>query len=126
MIAPWEELYRLTEQWKKDLSFYEDELHFFENLLHIYGNQPDNTITLLKDLVNDSLIQLQSLMIQADQHLAHLGKIIKENDNSEDLLFREEHDILEDNINAFVQALFHLKQKLFAAIEQKMHEPARK
>lgn len=125
MIAPWEELFRLTEQWKKDLSFYEDELHFFENLILRYDNRSDKDMVLLKELVSDSLKQLKSLMKQADEHLAHLGKVIKDADNSDDLLFREEHDILEDNINAFVQSLFELKPKLFAAIEQKLHEPAR-
>lgn len=123
MLAPWEELYKLTEQWKKDLSFYQEELNFLETLLFLYNSKPPANTEQLKQLIKDTSIQLKSLIIQADLHLAHLGKIIKEVDNSEDLLFREEHDILEDNINAFVQSFRELKQKLFIAAEQGIQAP---
>jgi hypothetical protein len=126
MLAPWEELYRLTEQWKKDLSFYEDELQFLKDLVLLNSMKSDSSVAKLKELVNDSLTQLRLLIAQTDQHLGHLGRVIKEADNREDLLFREEHDVLEDNINAFLQAFRLLKQKLFVEVGQRMHEQVNK
>ncbi|HEV7622376.1 MAG TPA: hypothetical protein VGO09_11605 [Flavisolibacter sp.] len=123
MIAPWKDLYKLTEYWKEELSFYEDELHFFENVLTVYEG-PDNEEPELRQLINDTAIQLRNLMIQTDLHLAHLGKIIKEADNTEDLLFREEHDVLEDNIIAFTNAFRQLRQKMFKTVERKIPQSA--
>jgi hypothetical protein len=60
-------------------------------------------------------------MIQTDQHLAHIGKIIKEFDNNDDLLFRQEHNVLEDNIIAFERYFRDLKQKLFKTVGRKMN-----
>lgn len=125
MVAPWQELYKLTEHWKDELGFYQDELQFLENLLTVYEG-PDTEAPEFRQLLNDTRIQLHALMIQTDTHLAHLGKIIKEFDNSEDLLFREEHDLLEDAINSFMTAFRQLKQKLFKAAENNISLRANK
>jgi hypothetical protein len=117
MLAPWEELYRLTEQWKKDLLFYKDELTFLDKLLTLYGERSNPDTAKSRDLNNDAITQLRSLIKQTDQHLAHLGKIIKQADNSEDLLFREEHNVLEDNINAFLESFQQQKRNLFRVVE---------
>ncbi|WP_121357453.1 hypothetical protein [Flavisolibacter nicotianae] len=119
MVAPWQELYKLTEYWKNELGFYQDELQFLENLLTVYEG-PDTEAPEFRQLLSDTRIQLHNLMIQTDTHLAHLGKIIKEADNSDDLLFREEHDLLEDAINSFMAAFRQLKQRLFKAAENNM------
>lgn len=120
-VAPWEELFRLTEFWKNELAFYEEELHFFEDLVAIYESDSDKDMQQLKQLIGDTFLQLRSLMIQTDQHLAHIGKIIKEADLNDDLLFRDEHDVLEDNILAFEQSFRELKQKLFKTVGRKMN-----
>lgn len=125
MVAPWQELYKLTEHWKDELSFFEEELQFLENLLTVYEG-PDQEATEFRQLLNDTRIQLHALMIQTDTHLAHLGKIIKEADNSEDLLFREEHNVLEDAINSFMTAFRQLKQKLFNAAKNNISLRANK
>jgi hypothetical protein len=117
MLAPWEELYRLTEQWKKDLLFYKDELNFFEKLLRLYAKASTPGLVQLKERTTDTFAQLRLLDAQTDQHLAHLGKIITQADNSEDLLFRTEHNVLEDNINAFLESFRLLKQNAFSAAE---------
>jgi hypothetical protein len=62
-------------------------------------------------------------MIQVDQHLAHLGKVIKEAYNSEDLLFRQEHNVLEDNISAFIDSFRQTKQRLFKTVAKKIPLP---
>jgi len=120
-LAPWEELFRLTEFWKKELAFYEEELHFFEDIIVINETDSDKDTQQLKQFIRDMFLQLRSLMIQTDQHLAHIGKIIKESDNNDDLLFREEHNVLEDNIIAFERSFRDLKQKLFKTVGRKMN-----
>jgi hypothetical protein len=124
-LAPWEELFRRTESWKNELAFYEDELHFFEDLISLNETDSDKNIQQLKQSISDAFLQLKSLMIQTDQHLAHIGKIIKESDNNDDLLFREEHNVLEDNIIAFERFFRDLKQKLFKTVGKKRN-PASK
>lgn len=125
MVAPWQELYKLTEHWKDELGFFQDELQFLEKLLTVYEGL-DTEAPEFRQLLNDTRIQLHALVIQTDTHLSHLGKIIKEADNSEDLLFREEHNVLEDAINSFMTAFRQLKQKLFKTVENKMSHRANK
>ena len=119
MVAPWQELYELTEYWKKELDFYEEELQFFDNLVTLYEG-PDGEAPELRQLLNDSRLQISNLKNQAETHLAHLGKVVRDSDNSDDGLFREEHNVLEDNIHAFADAFRQLKQKLFKTVEHKI------
>jgi Zn-dependent M32 family carboxypeptidase len=122
MVAPWQELYKLTEYWKEELAFYEEELQFFDNLVTLYEG-PDRKAPELRQLLNDTRLQLRTLMNQADTHLAHLGKVVRDADNSDDELFREEHNVLEDNIYALTGAFRQLKQKLFKTVEHKIPLP---
>ncbi len=122
MVAPWQELYELTEYWKKELAFYEEELQFFDNLVTLYEG-PDGEAREWRQLLDDTRLQLRNLMNQADTHLAHLEKVIRDADLSDDELFREEHNVLEDNISAFTGAFRQLKQKLFKTVEHKIPLP---
>jgi hypothetical protein len=123
MMAPWQELYELTEYWKKELAFYDEELQFFDNLVTIYEG-PDGEALELRQLLIDTRVQLRNVKNQADTHLAHLAKVVRDADNSEDILFREEHNVLEDNIHAFTGAFRQLKQKLFTTVAHKIPLPA--
>jgi hypothetical protein len=116
IIASWEKVYSLSAHWKNNLSFYEDELHFLAATLSLKENHGEQGYKTMKQLLADLLVQVRSLLHQTDLHLVHLGRFIKnprEADASGDLLFREEHNVLEDNIVAFEQALRQTKEKLF-------------
>jgi hypothetical protein len=65
----------------------------FEVLIN--ENDSDEDTQQLKQSISDTFLQRRSLMIRTDPHLAHIGKMIKESDNNEDLLFRHEHKVLE-------------------------------
>jgi hypothetical protein len=75
MVAPWQELYKLTEYWKEEQAFYEEEFQFYDNLVTLYEG-PDGDAPELRQLLNDTRLQERSLMNQADTHLAHLGKVV--------------------------------------------------
>ena len=122
MVAPWEELYELTEYWKEELAFYLEELQFFDNLVTVWEG-PDREAPELRQMLDDTRLQLRTLMNQADTHLAHIGKVVREFDNSDDELFRDEHDVLEDNIHAFTVAFRQLKQKLFNTVKHEIPLP---
>ena len=123
MVAPWQELYELAEYWKEELVFYEEELGFFDSLLRRYEG-PGQEAQELRQMLGDTRLQIRTLTNQADTHLAHVGKMVRDADNSNDVLFREEHNVLEDNIYAFSGAFRELKQKLLKALEHKIQLPA--
>lgn len=128
IIASWEKVYGLSSHWKNNLTFYEDELHFLATMFsqENYGEQEYKT---MKQFLADLLVQVRSLLHQTDLHLTHLSRIIKnpaEINNSADLLFREEHNILEDNIYAFEQALRQTKERLFTLHVKKAGSVTRK
>jgi hypothetical protein len=123
MLAAWEDLYKLTEYWKKELEFYLDEVRFFDNLIGYYNTGEESELNELVDLVKQTRAELRTIMVQTDEHLAHLGKVIKEVNKKEDNLFREEHNVLEDNINAFTQAFRQLKNKIYSKLEHRIHHP---
>ncbi|TCJ14590.1 hypothetical protein EPD60_11450 [Flaviaesturariibacter flavus] len=120
--APWQELYSLTEYWKEELAFYEEELRFFDNLITRYEGR-DQQGEALRQMLNDTRQQIRTLRDQADTHLDHVGKMVRNADNKDDGLFREEHNVLEDNIYAFIGAFRQLKQKLLKTLEHKIPPP---
>ncbi len=124
MEATWQELYKLTEHWKNDLAFYEDEIRFFKKILSTYANQAGSKQEELTKRVEDADIQLKVFQKQTDEHLKHIAQFIKvldtgqEIENNEDYVFREEHNLLEDNIAVFTDVFWKLKKTVFTEAEQ--------
>ncbi len=123
MNASWQELYKLTEYWKTELAFYADEIRFFKKLLSTYNYTKHPNLEKINLIVEDAETQLKSIQKQIEEHLRHIAKFIKMLDegqktDNEDYVFREEHDVLEDNISAFIDASRKLKKTVFTEVEQ--------
>ena len=123
MEATWQELYKLAEHWKNELAFYKDEIRFFKKLSAKYNYIKNPKFEELKQRVDDAELQLKILHAQTEEHLKHITQFIKmleegqETDN-EDHIFREEHNLMEDNIMAFANAFWQLRKAIFTEAEQ--------
>jgi len=122
--APWKELYTLTEYWKKELSFYEEEILFYEKLVEAYNSDNSPKLAELSNMLRDAEGQLKAINAQTDEHLLHIKEILEKSDNSQDLLFKEEHNVLEDNIAAFIKAFRQIRQSLMDEIQHHIQQPA--
>jgi hypothetical protein len=118
MQATWQELYKLAEHWKSELQFYADELRFFGKLVSSYDGSSDPELVQVNRMIKDAGIQLKSISSQTEEHLKHIGQVLTGKSPGQDMLFREEHNVLEDNIAAFIQAVRNLRIKLFSEIEE--------
>jgi hypothetical protein len=114
MSAPWQELYKLTEHWLKDLSFYSDELHFFKRLLSAFSYFPNPNISKANEMVQDASTQLKTITTQIEKHQKHIAQLMKNAGDNEDYVFRQEHNVLEDTITAFIDSYRQLKSQLYS------------
>jgi len=113
MTAPWQELYKLTEHWIKDLSFYADEMRFFEKLLSAFSYIPNANVGKAADLIKDTSKQLKNITAQIEKHQQHIAQLITNPGDNEDYVFRQEHDVLEDTMTAFTDSYKQLKNNLY-------------
>ena len=113
MTAPWQELYKLTEHWIKDLSFYADEMRFFERLLSAFSYIPNANVGKAADLIKDTSKQLKNITAQIEKHQQHIAQLIQKPNDNEDYVFRQEHDMLEDTMTAFTDSYKQLKNNLY-------------
>jgi len=113
MTAAWQELYKLTEHWIKDLSFYSDEMRFFEKLLSAFSYIPNANVGKAADLIKDTSKQLKNITAQIEKHQQHIAQLIQKPNDNEDYVFRQEHDVLEDTMTAFTDSYKQLKNNLY-------------
>jgi hypothetical protein len=122
--APWKELYKHTEHLKHEISFYTVEVDFFEKLIAAYHHPEDANLVKVEQLVNDACQQIKTIHSQIDEHLLHVAQFLEDGDNTKDLLFREEHNIIEDTVSSFIGSFREMRNKLFSDLEKYIHEPA--
>lgn len=114
LTAPWQELYKLTEHWIKDLSFYADEMRFFERILSTFGHIPNVNVGKAGELVKDTSQQLKNITAQIEKHQKHLAQLIQKGEqDNEDYVFRQEHNMLEDTMTVFIDSYRQLKNNLY-------------
>ncbi len=115
----WQELYALTEHWKSDLMFYRDDLKFLHHLLDTYfiwitkEENVEAVQTVGNKILADTKI-CKSLLKKVDEHLSHLAGILNEPLEHDSILFRKEHQVLEDEISMFIKAVREDRKHLFA------------
>lgn len=125
--ALWEDLYVLTEHWKSDFDFYNDELLFLSKLVGKYfiWLVNDKNIKVVESLSADlSLLtkENETLSNLCLKHLRHIEEFI-ENPFSHDIeKFKAEHEKLEDNIVQFVKKIKSLKKEIFKVTERVIEE----
>jgi hypothetical protein len=105
--AKWQDLHELTDQWQGDLEFQLYEIDFLDSLIDTY---------FVKLLVQENLDELRELQIdlykaktqseklleRINKHLDHIGELLSKSLKIDDLVFRFEHERLEDDISQFI------------------------
>lgn len=120
--ASWEQLYVLTEHWKSDMLFYKDDLRFLHHLI-------DNYFLLLSkreniDMVQEIEVKLLEVDKQCDmllekinKHLHHLAELIDDPFIFVSDTFRNEHELLEDDLAQFVKDFRANRKEIFTITE---------
>ncbi len=116
--ADWQKLYTLTEHWKSDLQFYNDDLKFLHHLIDKYLMWISKKENL--DMVREIEVGLlemdnrcRALMNRVNKHLHHLGELIDNPFKYDSHKFRAEHELLEDDLTTFVSAFRRQRKELF-------------
>ncbi len=120
--ASFENLYILTEHWKSDIDFYRDELRFLHTLIDKYfiwmikeGNI--SKVQSLSNKLSKIIDQKKELFNTINKHLLHLEELIENSFSHDEKMFRDEHEILEDEFTEFVKNFKVLKKEIFAITE---------
>lgn len=116
--AEWQDLLKLTVEWQDNLEFQLYEIEFLDSLIDTY---------FVKLLVQENLDELRELQIELyqaknqskkllkriEKHLNHIGEVLRENFEYNDLVFRAEHQQLEDDVSEFITNQKVAKFKVF-------------
>ncbi len=120
--ANWQELYVLTQHWKKDLEFYKDDLRFLYGLVDkyfIWITEKENLYAVKK--IGSNLLKInqrcQDILEKVSKHILQLGELVENPDKEESRIFRLEHEHLEDEIADFVKSFRENRKEVFAITE---------
>jgi hypothetical protein len=120
--ANWQELYILTQHWKKDLDFYKDDLRFLHRLIDkyfIWITEKENLDSVRKigtNLLNIS-DKCKDLLHKISKHILQLGELVENSDKEQSRIFRLEHEHLEDEIAYFVKSYRENRKEVFTITE---------
>ncbi len=118
----WEELYVLTKHWKSDLTFYKQDLHFLHKLLNKYfiwitkKENLDAVKAIGQSILNDKQIG-KELISRVDEHLTHIAQTIDDPFKHDTRIFRDEHQVLEDDIAKFYKTVRENRKQVFSVTE---------
>ena len=104
----WQQLYSLTEHWKSDLQFYNDDLKILHHLIEKYFmwiSKKEN-IDMVRE-IEVGLLEIDNkcgkLLNRVNKHLHHLTELIDSPFTYDSNEFRTEHEQLEDDLTHFVK-----------------------
>lgn len=118
----WQALFAVTEHWKSDLNFFEDELKFFHRLIDKYFMWliEEKNIAVTRDVAS-GLVRLNDQMAglekRIDEHLRHLTNLIENPFPHDAQAYRAEHASLENGIAGFAKDFRALKKEIFKVAE---------
>jgi len=120
--ADWQKLYTLTENWKSDLEFYNDDLKFLHHLIDKYFmwiSKKEN-IDMVRE-IELGLLEMDNrcgaLLNRANKHLHHLAELIDNPFAYDSHKFRTEHQQLEDYLIKFVKDFRKNRKEVFTITE---------
>ncbi|REE82789.1 hypothetical protein BX611_0059 [Lutibacter oceani] len=120
--ADWQDLYVLTEHWKSDLLFYQDDLKFLDHLIDkyfIWLSKEENIVKVRE--IELSLVkitkQCSNLLEKVNKHLSHLAGLIDDPFKYDSHQFRTEHQTLEDDISKFIKDFRKNRKNIFTITE---------
>ena len=118
----WQELYILTDHWKSDLNFYEDDLRFLHHLIdkYIIWITKDDNLNMVND-IKKNLFEIRKksmdLMKEVTTHLGNLGLMVENPVQSSNPQFIEDHEALEDKTSKFVKLFRSNRKEVFNITE---------
>ncbi|MEP2237154.1 MAG: hypothetical protein ABJI22_02260 [Maribacter sp.] len=120
--ADWKSLYVLTEHWKSDMAFYNEDLKFLHHLIDKYFMwiSKKNNIDMVREIevsLIDTDKKCDSLVKRIDTHLHHLAELIDNPFAYDSHTFRTEHEQLENEITDFVKQFRTNRKEVFAITE---------
>lgn len=121
--AEWQQLFVLTEHWKSDLLFYQDDLKFLSHLINKYfmwlskAESIDIVVNIESGLIEMDK-QVDRLVQRVNKHLAHLSELMDDPFKYDSHTFREEHQQLENDISKFVKDFRQNRKQVFQITEQ--------
>jgi hypothetical protein len=120
--AEWKQLYALTEHWRSDLLFHQDEIKFLHHLLNRYvmwltRYEEVEMVREIKKELSEVRKECQELISKVEIHLGHLADLMEDPFARDERTFREEHGELEEAIAGFVKNFRHAKKETFKITE---------
>ena len=120
--ANWQELNVLTELWKSDLLFYKDDLKFLDHLIDKYfiwisKKEDFNLVKSIEVGIVETSKECSSLLQRVNKHLVDIAALIVNPFKYNSQQFREEHQLLEDDISAFVKDFRANRKEVFEVTE---------
>jgi hypothetical protein len=120
--ANWQELNVLTEHWKSDLLFYKDDLKFLDHLIDKYfiwisKKEDFNLVKSIEVGIVETSKECSSLLQRVNKHLVDIAALIVNPFKYNSQQFREEHQLLEDDISAFVKDFRANRKEVFEVTE---------
>ena len=105
--ANWQDLYILTERWKNELEYYVFEIEFIERLVetHFIKLLLQENINDLRDLQRDlhnTKNQCKNILLSIQTHLSHIDDIMDTSFKYDTSEFRNQLELLEDEISEFI------------------------
>ncbi|MCK0131603.1 hypothetical protein MWU59_08815 [Flavobacteriaceae bacterium F08102] len=123
--ANWPSLYVLTEHWKSDLLFFNDDLKFMHHLIDKYFlwlSKKENIDQVQEIEVHLLQVDAQcdTLLKKVQKHLEHLAELIDDPFKYDSHQFREDHVQLENDLAQFVKDYRKNRAEIFAITEHIM------
>ena len=120
--SSWEELYILSNHWKSDMEFYQDDLKFLYHLVdkYIIWITKDKNLKLVEEIKN-RLFELKSNSIQllekVNSHRLDIGHIIDGTSHIKESYIKKEHQELQLNMSDFVKDFRDNRKNVFRITE---------
>ena len=120
--ASFGELYKLTQRWAQEMNFYKDEINFLYKLVDKYFTLllKDEDITVLQSLIKHiDLVKREHEQLRSSisEHLKHLAVLAENPFSQDEVQFRDEHAILEEELEQLILEFKSTKKEVFALTE---------
>lgn len=121
--ASWEQLYIITDHWKSDLYFYNDETNFLKHLLSKYSiwltqNANIENVNVVSEKLHVCERFKNDLLETIAKHMKHIKNMVENPFVHNELAFREEHAQLEEDVADYVKSHREVKKEIFSITEK--------